>query len=449
MGAIPLKIADLILDVENPRNPKAHSQREALQRILHDQREKLLVLAQSIVAEGMNPMERFLVMSNADGSYVVLEGNRRVAALKFISTPSLLDDMELPQNLRKGFTKLAREFKPSDVEPLDCYEVDDRESGKGWIHLRHTGANGGKGVVDWSGMAASRFRGQSPALQALNLVSQYGGLTDEQHTLLSRFPITTLERLLSSREVRKRLGFDVKEGKLVSGLPPGELMKGLRRMVTDLANGEVNVSALKNKSQQIDYIESFDAGSRPDLVKAGAIRTVEDISSVDFARAKAGSTKQKKSARSDPSKRRTLVPRGFQLGIDDNRVADIFGELRKLRVDDAPNAVSVLFRVFLELSVDHYLDESKISLKSKDPKSGKSYDKNLKAKTREAVDQLVKNGANAKDYDGVVRGLNVPESPIHMDLLNNYVHNRFVTPKPRELMAAWNEAQRFFQGLWS
>jgi hypothetical protein len=179
MGPIEATIDELNLDLGNPRNNRSRSHREALQQILDDQRGKLVTLAKSIVSEGMSPIDRMLVVRE-DGELVVLEGNRRLAALKLLSNPRQMDGLNVPAAISRAITKLAETFDPSSVEPLDCFEVEDRASASSWIHLRHTGQNGGKGVVDWSGLQASRFRGDDPALQALSLVTSFGGLSDEQ-----------------------------------------------------------------------------------------------------------------------------------------------------------------------------------------------------------------------------------------------------------------------------
>jgi hypothetical protein len=55
-----------------------------MQRIIEDQDIKLAILAESIAEDGLNPMDRLLVMkSERKGKFVVLEGNRRTLALKF------------------------------------------------------------------------------------------------------------------------------------------------------------------------------------------------------------------------------------------------------------------------------------------------------------------------------------------------------------------------------
>ena len=54
MGAIDCSIDQLLLNSENPRNESAANQRDALQKILDDQEEKLFVLAEDIVEAGLS-----------------------------------------------------------------------------------------------------------------------------------------------------------------------------------------------------------------------------------------------------------------------------------------------------------------------------------------------------------------------------------------------------------
>ncbi len=275
----------------------------------------------------------------------------------------------------------------------------------------------------------------------------HGNLSDQQkEDLADNFPITTLDRLLSSREVRKRIGVDVKNRKLCSGLPAEELMKALRRIVLDLAEKNVNVSQLKNSAQQIAYIESLDSASKPDLSKAGAVRSVENIQSDEF---KARPPRPSRRTARDPAERRTVIPRSYKLNVQDSKVAAIFKELKGLRVDEYPNAIAVLLRVFLELSVDHYMDSNSLPLKYKDTKNNKIVEKSLKKKIADVVEHLVAiKGHDRKDLAGVTRALSVEHSPLYIDLLHAYLHNRFVTPKTRDLIGTWDDASRFFERIW-
>lgn len=441
-----IKIADLLLDPLNPRNDEAGSQREALQHILEDQDVKLAVLAESIAEAGLNPMDRLLVLKDEKtGKYVVLEGNRRTAALKILSNPAVLTGLDVRSALQKRLEAAAERFDKKEIEPIAAFEVADRESGNRWIEQRHTGENGGSGVVSWSTVQRLRFSGNDPALQALDFVRQHGRLTDEQKKAIDdgRF-ITTLDRLLSTPDVRSEIGVSIKDGKLLTALPADEVIKPLRRIVLDLAGKAKNVTALKKKDQQVAYVQGFDADSRADKSKKQTSRPVGEIEAKEFSKSSDGPKPRRKA---DPSDRKTVVPRGCNLGVTDNRIAQIFRELRTLKLDDAPNAIAVLIRVFLEMSVDHYMTKHKLPLTV--PVAGqKDVDKKLKAKVEETVNHMVANKVNRKSLEGVIRGLSVRQSPLHVDLLHAYVHNRHVSPSPSELRSGWDNAQTFFERIW-
>ncbi|WP_342165257.1 hypothetical protein [Methylobacterium sp. SD21] len=91
-----LKIEQLVLDLENPRIVKAGSQREALQQIITDQDVRLAALGESIITDGLNPMDRLLVIKSAKdrGKFTVLEGNRRLACMTLLRNPSVMTDLE-------------------------------------------------------------------------------------------------------------------------------------------------------------------------------------------------------------------------------------------------------------------------------------------------------------------------------------------------------------------
>src|SRR5713101_8292198 len=270
MPARQLKVSDLLLDLENPRISRAGGQNDALQKIIEDQGVKLVELAESIVEEGgLNPMDRLLVIKSlvTKGKYIAVEANRRLASIKILHNPAVLTGLEMPAPIQKRFEALGGDFDVAMVEPIDCYEVKDRAEGATWIHQRHTGQNEGRGIVDWNAVATRRFTGRDPALQALDFVMTHGGLSDdEKKAIEARFPITTLDRLLSTPAVRAKIGVEINDQKLLTKLPADEVMKPLRRIVRDLASKTVVVTGLKKVGQQVDYVSKL-SQDLPDLSK--------------------------------------------------------------------------------------------------------------------------------------------------------------------------------------
>ena len=104
MAAKPLKIDSLDLDLGNPRIVRATDQRDAMQKILKEQGAKLVNLAESIAANGLNPMDRFLVVrSDKASKFIVLEGNLRVLAMKLLKSAPLVNDLEMSMLSANGF----------------------------------------------------------------------------------------------------------------------------------------------------------------------------------------------------------------------------------------------------------------------------------------------------------------------------------------------------------
>jgi hypothetical protein len=379
-----------------------------------------------------------------------LEGNRRVAVFKLLTNPAVMSGLDMPPPMKRIFEKLAKTFKKSSIEPLSCFELASREEARYWLNLRHNIGHEGAGVDNWKSLAKRRFEGKPPAVQALELVTERAGLTPtERSAITDKFPTSTLERILENRAARKELGIDVKDGKLVTKLPAEEVAKPLKKIVLDLATKQTRVGKLMKTDDMLKYVrEDLGKPHLPDLAKARTEeRALDEIPKSEFAKLRSAPTRR----RPDPSDRREVVPKGCPVNVTDNRIAEIYRELRTLKLEDgpnpAPNAIAVLLRVFLELSVDHFLEHNGGEVRAKNPDGSYRY-KKLDRKLREVVDMLVDMGVAPTRLAAVTRSLSVTTSPMNVELFHLYVHERFATPSPAELKAAWNNAQLLFERIW-
>lgn len=445
MAGIECTLDELLLDLDNPRISRAESQREALQKILEDQDVKMVVLAESIVADGLNPMDRWLALKSPTelGKYVVLEGNRRLATIRVLNNKHLLRSLEIRTPVRKRLEQLADQFDLDRILPIACFEIGDRPSAAAWLNQRHTGENKGRGIVSWGGVATARFRGRDPALQALDLVLEHGDLGDEEKAIVEDyFPISTLDRLLSTPAVRNLIGVEIAESKLKTDLPAAEIIKPLRRMVLDLATETINVTGLKSRDQMVAYTSKL-GKDLPNLAKrTGDLKPVDELGDRDFKPPPAPKPPKPKPV----PIRKTLIPRDCYLTVSNPKIAEITKELRNLNLNEFPHSISVLFRVFMEQSVDHYLTAQGIPLQTSTNQGNK--DKKLRGKVGEAIDRLVQNGVTKKDLAGIEKGIDDKNSPLYVETLHNYVHNRFYSPAERDLKVAWDNTQLFFERIW-
>ncbi len=233
-----ISLQNLLIDLQNPRYDPRTNQREAIVTIVNEQGSKLVALAEDIVNEGgLNPSELPMVMSSGDEStFIVMEGNRRLTALKLLLSPSLVSSLSFSDSTVKRFKGLHEKVKEILPTEVICTVFESREEARHWIDLRHTGENGGVGIVPWDGIQTQRFRGSSPSLQAVEYVRNSEFLDEDTRSKLPKIAITNVERILNTTEAREILGVDIKNNELIFKAPEEVVIPRLATIVIDIAN---------------------------------------------------------------------------------------------------------------------------------------------------------------------------------------------------------------------
>jgi len=124
---VQVRPADLLIDEVNPRLAEPNiGQREAQRTLAHKQGKKILKLSKHILQYGLNPLELPAVSRQADGRFIVIEGNRRLVALKALDNPDTLADA-VPQKILGEIRKLSKKYQEAPIDFVECIEVKDRE----------------------------------------------------------------------------------------------------------------------------------------------------------------------------------------------------------------------------------------------------------------------------------------------------------------------------------
>lgn len=433
---ISIPVADLLFDEENPRiiSPN-EGQRETLRALAQLQGPKLRVLAQDILTHGVSPSELNIVFERPDKRFTVLEGNRRLAAIRALENPDSIADAVAPSVLM-AIRKLGREYQQNPIDELRCVLVKDRGEAHHWIELRHMGELEGAGLTTWGSDERERFRartGQTLAIhtQALDFLERRGDLTPE---IRRQVAVTTLRRLLETPVVRGKLGIEWSRGTLKLLAAESRVVKALLYVVNDIASGRIKVGDVYTKKQRTTYAKNLPS------------------SIVVTPTAKPGEGKPVKPSQPEkPTKRKTpsvsrlrerLIPHDCALNISDERLQDIERELRLLSLDTHTNAVSVLFRVFIELSVDSYIDRAGLPV-SKDNDS-------LAKKLTASASHLVGQKKLTADQTVPVRRAAQKDSFLapSVRMMQSWVHNPHVFPGPTDLRAHWNSLQPWIIAVW-
>ena len=430
---INVRPSDLVLDENNPRLPEGSTGQYKTQRtIAEDQQRKLLNLARDIVRWGMNPTELSIVrrMEGKQKQYKVVEGNRRLTALRALESPEAFVGALDPVIL-KEMRALSQDYQANPVESVPCVLIQDRKLADHWIELRHTGQNAGAGVVPWDTDGQGRFKKRSGQVdlthQVLDWMSAQGKLSQKER---AEIPVTTLRRLLGTPAVRKELGIGLDKKQMQVLGKPNAVVKALRYVISDLTSDDgTKVDDVYTTKKRLAYAKRL-----PDHIRVAPADSAEQPPS--------GSKKpvKKKPRRAAP--RENLIPRDCTLNVTDARILQIEFELRDLNIDNYTNAVAVLLRVFVELSVDHYLSLHRLSAGDK-PK--------LRAKMQKVVEDLRARDMLTAQQAQPVRTALQKNSFLatSVDAFNGYVHNKHVFPAPVDLRSGWDNLQPFLVAIWA
>ena len=145
-GIERLPVARLLLDTENPRLPErlhGESQSEILRFLF--EKGALEEIAQSYLDNGFFEHEPLIVIWSEGDKFTVVEGNRRLSALKILHRSPEADELEFV-----GLDPSAAQLRQLDEVP--CFLAPNREQVHAFTGFRHIG-----GIKTWQPEAKARY----------------------------------------------------------------------------------------------------------------------------------------------------------------------------------------------------------------------------------------------------------------------------------------------------
>ena len=148
-------VAQLRLDRLNPRliGEDDRASDEAIVARLYRAAD-LDELLQSITANGYMDIEPLVVMDDPEarnGELIVLEGNRRLAALRLLREPDLARSIAASEGLRISIPPIADPLRAT-LDKVSVYPVANRERARSFIGFKHI-----NGPAKWDAYAKARF----------------------------------------------------------------------------------------------------------------------------------------------------------------------------------------------------------------------------------------------------------------------------------------------------
>lgn len=465
--AKPIPVASLHLDPKNPRlgrETTARAPREIIQYLFdHD---KAMEVAESIAYRGYFPNEPLLAVKK-DSKLVVVEGNRRLAALKALREPGLLQGSHAKKvsRLSRRVTDIASISKAPVVTAPNRRSTDRQVAGRhvGTPVLAWQAENRASFILDKldEGYTNDELRDDLGfTLQDIQKARQTRAIADMSRSLDLAEEVkakldnprakvfTTIERVFESTVGREYLMVepDAEHG-IRGNTTKKEFIRGLARLVSDVALGKQSSRSLNTNDNIRSYFESWDPRDRPSR-KRGSFVPAEIIAGKSTASSVKPGAAPKKPVRSKQTLK-TVLPKDLKVRYGGERLADIRRELIKLKREDYPNAGAVLLRVFFELTVLDYLKRTgeldNIIKRLKEKHALRHDVPEMKQLVPEVVRiakaQLTRSEANqvekAIKYDAA--------APFSISDLHSFVHQPSDLPGARDILQFWLRTEPLFR----
>ncbi len=353
-------INELSLDPENIRLETESTIPPSQSAIINDLfvKESAMQILESITTNGVFPDETPVVVKE-NGKLTVIDGNRRIAALKVLLNPELF---------AQGETTVKELLKTTGTIPqqIEVVVAPNRAEVRHFLARKHTQNT----KRPWRplrqayfykaelarGKTVQELKAEYPDVDVTNFLRlinvhkiaksiKYDSDEVDRKVHSERsFPASTVERLYESNLIKNFLCFDFdRDGEVKITTERKEFEKGFKKVIQDAVQGNIHTRQLNNETNIKKYLKKFPKSAIPRKTKSSSI-----ITSKDFTE------KVIPSSRESPT---TLTTKNIIFTLHSIAIGRMFDELRTINYKKFPNATHDLLRSFLECGLKAYFKQ--------------------------------------------------------------------------------------------
>jgi len=418
-------------------------------------------LAKSIAKNGFFPDEVIIVFREDEMNRYVLEGNRRVAALKLLLNPD-----GAPEKYKGKFRSLSRSLDRSLLTKVHAVLAPSREAATPIIIEKHTHTT----IKPWSVLMQAGYVGNivenhPEEMEKLKEMKIDVSRSIRMHRMYQlacslelpedvsdslrnkeKYPFTTVERLYNNSQVRKVLGVS-DDLKKISDLERFEAL--YRNILTDIARKKQDSRSLDKDTDRESYVNKLSEKITPSKGVPKPITIAEVLKQTEKKREEFNKKERELKPRSKKESR-GIIPSGFAFRIDQGAsVRRLCDELKKMPVKDYPNASAVSLRVMLEKSLRLFLKMNGVRTIPAPPIPR---DKNKAVNLADAqLGPMLEYIANRdttliedNNVKKVLRKFKSSSGFPSLFTLNNIIHNEELCLTEEETRSLWPSLERLF-----
>lgn len=313
---------------------------------------------------------------------VVLEGNRRTAALKILQAPDKYLTKKRAEILKANIAKNNIDIN----KKINCFISPNRLMANPLIYNRHKGDSLKKWKTgnQYSFLADMIYRdgltldeisdslGLSSSqtiepLKAINLFLEGKKLLEQKNISISvkDFEFTNLERFYKDAEGKEFLGIDFNDetGELIVNIPDHEFQKRCTYIFEQILNTKAFSREFGNKEEKKVYIENLNKNPDFDFTVENKLQNTKSVSSEK--KAQNDGLKTPSTTITKPHKNVAAVNNFYyiqpedDLNFNDEKIDTLFLELKTLQKNKA-YSFAILLRTYLEQLLFLYLTRKEL-----------------------------------------------------------------------------------------
>lgn len=472
---IVLHISKILMDEENPRHDKINGQREILNWHVEHLGSKLILLMRSLAENGQSDIDKVLVtpVRGVADTYVVKEGNRRVAALKLLNDPSLCDDELFRRRIESVNVSDQLSFN------IDCVNIKDQRRVAWLMGLRHLGEQGGVGTSKWGAVEKDRHTQDVlggnrywRSLYFIDYAKAHGLITDQQAARLND-RITTLDRLISNKDFKSTLGVVYKDRNVVLVIPEDIHRLLLGSVLEQISLPDFRVKEVYDSDNKFDFLtrvveqaklaqektvpgsvgksgpEEGSPGAKDPAHSPNPATADQGTKSAQEEKAKLIEKQLPKKTRKDPdpAKRDKLFIGSITIPSVESKCSRLYNQIDSLKLSEHGLVVACAARALVDISMQIYIDEFSLVAADKRNRFGQIP---LSDMIKVVAEHLFSNGHISKDLKGSILSGEVsnPNSFASPQALHSFLHGRYQNSM-EGLKAAWESCyEELLRSSW-
>jgi hypothetical protein len=356
-------------------------------------------------------------------------------------------------NLKNKFLKLKMEVNIGDNFLFDCLVTKNKPEGFRFIERKHVNGNNEVGWGEQERTNHNVRRGNATKkeefkVEIAKIIKDLDLPEELKDQVLGHGYVTNFWRILDSSVAWKEYGFNLKNnGKLE--IKDSDFKKKLRVIIyntlkkEDFSGKKIDSRSLNTNKEKKDYLESIQDDDFSKVDAGIKKATTNNL----FGEKTTNVSPTKKITKINPksTSRNYLIPKTCRFYITETKINNIYHELKdNLLIDDTnksvPNAVGILFRVFLEISIDYFWGEIK----------GETFADNTKlaGKITKISEYMEKESLATKIQLKNIRAVTNKNSLLAIQNFHSYVHSYKTQPASNDLKSNWDNLEEFFKILW-